>query len=85
MIHKIMQIVTRIVENSYVNMIIAVGLIIIGFEQLYKQDTANLVLHWKHGMSLYGVLMLFQSVFKILKGSTKAYQHSVGKKKNAKG
>ena len=79
-----MKIVTRIVENSYVNMIIAVGLIIIGLEQLYKQDTTNLVLHWKHGMSLYGILMLLQSVFKILKGSTKAYQHSVGKKKKAK-
>jgi len=78
-----MQIVTRIVENSCVNMIIAVGLIIIGLEQLYKQDTTNLVLHWKHGVSLYGVLMLFQAIFKILKGSTKVYQHSVGKKKKS--
>ena len=80
MIHKIMQIVTRIVENSYVNIIIAVGLVIIGFEQLYKQDTANLVLHWKHGMSLYGILMLFQSVFKILKGGHSIYSHSQKKK-----
>jgi len=76
-----MQIVTRIVENSYVNIIIAAGLIIIGIEELYKENTTNFVLHWKHGISLYGVLILFQAIFKILKGSAKAYQLGLSKRK----
>ncbi|KAA1247761.1 hypothetical protein [Aquimarina sp. RZ0] len=75
--------ISKIVENPYVNVIISIGLIFIGIEELYKDDVFNLKFHWKHIMSFYGLFMLFHSMFKILKGGIGIYNtHKKLKKKS---
>lgn len=64
---------TAILENTYVNLIISIGLITIGIEELYKDEVLKIQVHWKHGISFYGILMLIQTVFKITKGVYKLY------------
>ncbi|WP_303315333.1 hypothetical protein Q4Q34_15535 [Flavivirga abyssicola] len=64
---------SKIIEAPFVNLIVSIGLIIIGIEELYEADVLHLAIHWKHGISLYGVLMCIQAVYKILKGGVKVF------------
>jgi len=75
---EILRVISKIVENHYVNLFISIGLIVVGIEELYKEGVFDPRVHWKHGIGVYGILMLFQAIFKILKGSAKVYQ---GKKR----
>ncbi len=75
---KVLHAISQIVENHYVNLFISIGLIAIGIEELYKEGVLDPKVHWKHGIGVYGILMLCQAIFKILKGSAKVYR---GKKK----
>lgn len=42
---KVMGIISKITENHYVNLLISIGLIVIGFEELYKQDVLHIGVH----------------------------------------
>lgn len=77
---KLMLFITKILENPIINLIVAIGLIAIGIEQLYKEGVLNLDLHWKHGISIYGIFVLFQAIIKIAKGSVKLYNTEFGKR-----
>ncbi|GAA3591347.1 hypothetical protein Q4Q39_15945 [Flavivirga amylovorans] len=68
---NIIPFLSKITENPLVNLVVSVGLIAIGIEELYEAEVLHLAVHWKHGISLYGILMCIHSVFKILKGGIK--------------
>ncbi|CAM1362706.1 conserved hypothetical protein [Tenacibaculum litopenaei] len=70
---KVMGIISKITENHYVNLLISIGLIVIGFEELYKQDVLHIEIHWKHGISIYAILMCIRAIYKIIKGFVEAY------------
>lgn len=82
MISKGFGAISKLLEHPYVNLVMSIGLIAIGVEQIYKSSFPHLDIHWKHGVGIYGVLMLMQSIFKIAKGSVKIYHGTKKKPKN---
>ncbi|OEJ98584.1 hypothetical protein A8C32_05120 [Flavivirga aquatica] len=77
---NIIPFLSKILDNSYVNLIVSIGLIVIGIEELYKADVMHLEIHWKHGISFYGILMCIQAAFKIAKGGVKVYKNELVKR-----
>ena len=71
--------IEQLLEHPFLNLIVAIGLIAIGIEELYKEGVLQASLHWKHGMSLYGLFVLIQSLVKIAKGSVKLYKGNLSK------
>ncbi|SNR14668.1 hypothetical protein [Tenacibaculum jejuense] len=71
---KTMSYISKIVDNPYIKLITSIGLIIIGIEQIYKADVLHMKVHWKHGVGFYGILILIEALFKIIKGVVNAYR-----------
>ncbi|TPN86205.1 hypothetical protein [Aquimarina algicola] len=72
---KIQTLLSKILDNPFVNLLVSIGLISIGIEELYDKGYAELNLHWKHGISIYGIFLCIEALFKIIKGTNKIYQH----------
>ncbi|WP_394749650.1 hypothetical protein [Spongiimicrobium salis] len=80
MISLVFGYVSKLLEHPYVNLVLSIGLIAVGVEQIYKHSVPNLDIHWKHGIGIYGILMFLQSFFKIVKGGVKIYHGTIRKK-----
>ncbi len=76
---KVITYLEQFLEHPVTQLFIAIDLIVIGLEQLYKDNIFNTSLHWKHGMGFYGLLIFIQAMLKIVKGSVKLCKNNWGK------
>jgi len=65
---------SKILENPFINLIVSIGLIAIGIEELYK-DVLYVEINWKHGISFYGILMCIQASYKIINSCILIYKY----------